>query len=146
MDGLSTILNSAKQLGASIGGKIINHMMYADDICVLSLSSAGLQQLLDICNEYCTNHDLVFNVKKSQCMFFRCSINKKCGLPTISLNSNRIEFTHEVKYLGVLLSSCMKTTIDVSRQTRKFYMQSNLMLRNFRYCTDQVKCTLFQSY
>ena len=40
----------------------------------------------------------------------------------------------------------MRTTIDVARQTRKFYMQANLLLRNFRYCSDDVKCTLFQSY
>ena len=40
----------------------------------------------------------------------------------------------------------MKTTIDVTRQTRKFYMQANLLLRNFRHCSDDVKCSLFQTY
>ena len=45
-----------------------------------------------------------------------------------------------------MIHSSMKTTIDVARQTRKFYMQANLLLRNFRYCSDDVKCTLFQSY
>ena len=28
----------------------------------------------------------------------------------------------------------------------RFYMQANLLLDNFRYCSDDVKCTLFQSY
>ena len=45
-----------------------------------------------------------------------------------------------------MIHSSMKTTIDVARQTRKFCMQANLLLRNFRYCSDDVKCTLFQSY
>ena len=37
----------------------------------------------------------------------------------------------------------MKTTIDVARQNRKFYLQANLiLLRNFRHCSDQVKCVL----
>ena len=40
----------------------------------------------------------------------------------------------------------MKTTIDVARQTRKFYLQANLLLRNFRHCSDQVKCVLFQTF
>ena len=40
----------------------------------------------------------------------------------------------------------MKTTVDVTRQTRKFYMQANLLLRNFRHCSDEVKCSLFQTY
>ena len=40
----------------------------------------------------------------------------------------------------------MKTTIDVARQTHKFYLQDNLLLRNFRHFSDQVKCVLFQTY
>ena len=33
-----------------IGSKRINHLLYADDLCIVSLSSAGLQQLLSICD------------------------------------------------------------------------------------------------
>ena len=44
IDGLSDILNKST-IGGSIGGKRINHMLYADDLCIVSLSSAGLQQL-----------------------------------------------------------------------------------------------------
>ena len=38
------------------------------------------------------------------------------------------------------------TSIDVFKQTRKFYLQANLLLRNFRHCSDHVKCVLFQTY
>ena len=37
-------------------------------------------------------------------------------------------------------------TSDVVCQTRKFYAQTNMLLRNFRYCTNDVKCTLFKSF
>ena len=40
-------------IGGSISGKIVNNMMYAEDVCIISLSSAGLQSLLNICTEYC---------------------------------------------------------------------------------------------
>ena len=40
----------------------------------------------------------------------------------------------------------MKTSIDVSRQTRKFYAQPNMLLPNFRYCGREVKCKLFKSF
>ena len=40
----------------------------------------------------------------------------------------------------------MKTSIDVSRQTRKFYAQANMLLRNFRYCSNEIKCSLFKSF
>ena len=57
------------------------------------------------------------------------------------------QYVMEVKYLGVIIHSSIKTTIYVARQTRKFYMKANLLLRrNFRYCSDDVKCTLFQRF
>ena len=45
-----------------------------------------------------------------------------------------------------MINSSLKTTIDVKRQTRNFYSRANLLIRNFRYCTDNVKYYLFQSY
>ena len=69
IDGLSNILNKSS-IGGSIGSKQINHMLYADDLCIVSLSSAGLQQLLSICDQYCAMHSVTFNVKKSVCMIF----------------------------------------------------------------------------
>ena len=51
-------------------------MLYADDLCIVSLSSAGLRNLLSICDKYCASHSITFNVKKSVCMFFKSSVNK----------------------------------------------------------------------
>ena len=62
------------------------------------------------------------------------------------LSGNNIDFVHETKYLGVILNSSMKTSSDVVRQTRNFYAQTNMLLRNFRYCTNDVKCILFKSF
>ena len=141
----SELLNKSG-IGGNMGGTIINHMLYAANICIVSLSSSGLQQLLNIYHDYCELHDLTFNAKKSMCMYFSIDMNKHCGLPVIYLGNSVCQFVKEVKYLGAMIHSSMKTTINVARQTRKFYMQANLLLRNFRYCPDDVKCTLFQSY
>ena len=62
IDGLSDILNKSS-VGESIGGKRINHLLYADDLCIVNLSSAGLQQLLTICDQYCAMHSITFNAK-----------------------------------------------------------------------------------
>ena len=69
IDSLSEIINKSS-VGGSIAGKQINLMLYADDLYIFSLSSAGLQQLLTICDQYCAMHFITFNVKKSLCMFF----------------------------------------------------------------------------
>ena len=43
MDDLSVNLNKL-QIGCLYAGTIMNHMMYADDICVFSPSVAGLRK------------------------------------------------------------------------------------------------------
>ena len=40
IDGLSNIFNNSV-IGGSLGCKRIDHMLYADDLCIVSLSSAG---------------------------------------------------------------------------------------------------------
>ena len=55
MDDLSIHLNSSG-IGGYLGTAFINHLCYADDLCLISLSSIGMQQLLHICNEYAAEH------------------------------------------------------------------------------------------
>ena len=55
IDGLSNILHKSTT-GGSLGGKRINYLLYADDFCIVSLSSAGLQHLLSICDQYCASY------------------------------------------------------------------------------------------
>ena len=62
VNALSELLNKSGT-GGNMDGTIINHMLYADDICIVSLSSSGLQKLLNICHDYCELHDLTFNAK-----------------------------------------------------------------------------------
>ena len=51
MDELSLLLSNSKD-GPRMSGTVVNHLGYADDLCLISLSSAGMQNLLDICHEY----------------------------------------------------------------------------------------------
>ena len=121
----------------------VNHMLYADDICIISLSPSGLQRLLNICDDYCKLHDLIFNCKELNVYIFQHHYEQTLW-PSRNLSGNSVcQFVQEVKYLGVIIHSTMKTTKDVARQTRKFYLQANLLLRNFRHCSDDVKCALF---
>ena len=56
MDDLSKNLNRGYLENASL-----NYLRYADDLCLISLSSSGMQQLLNISQTYATNHLLLFN-------------------------------------------------------------------------------------
>ena len=112
--------------------------------CELIISR--ITELLSICDKYCVSHSITFNVKKSVCMFFKSSVKNDCGYANVYLSGNHIDFVQKFKYLGVLINSSMKTSIDVSRQTQKFYAQANMLLRIFYYCGREVKCMLFKSF
>ena len=60
-------------------------------------------------------------------MYFSATMNKHCDLPVIYLENNVCEFVQEVKYIGVIIHSTMKTTINVIRKTRKIYLQDDFL-------------------
>ena len=45
--------------------------MYADYLVLISLSSAGLSQLLNECEKFGTRHDVKYNAQKSAVMIYR---------------------------------------------------------------------------
>ena len=51
MGKLSMTLNNTAT-GGQIGGQLLNHLCYADDMCLISISSAGMQELLNVCHSY----------------------------------------------------------------------------------------------
>ena len=57
MNNLSLSLNHSG-VGGSLGDNLINHLCYADDLCLMALSSPGMQKLLDTCDAYATSHQL----------------------------------------------------------------------------------------
>ena len=60
MDELSVKLSKC-MTGCMIGNSLVNHFMYADDLAIVSPSSAGFQQLLNICTEYGVKYDVKYN-------------------------------------------------------------------------------------
>ena len=104
INGLSISFSHTDSEG-SVDSKIGNHMIYADDLCVIFLPSSGLQLLLNICIEFSQMHCITFNAKKSVGLFIRSSVTKQCGLSNIFISGTMCEFANEVKYLGVMINS-----------------------------------------
>ena len=51
--------------GGSLGDNLINQLCYADDLCLIALSSTRMQKVLDTCDAYATSHQLSYNATKS---------------------------------------------------------------------------------
>ena len=70
MNNLSVTLNQSG-ISGSLGDNFVNHVCYADDLCIIALSSSVIQHLLDLCNIYATNHQLSYNATTSFSLCFK---------------------------------------------------------------------------
>ena len=64
MDDLSTRLNRSN-IGYNPNNVLVNHLMYADDTCIIAPSPYALQKLLHICVEFSNDKFVKFNDNKS---------------------------------------------------------------------------------
>ena len=121
MDDLSIKLNQSG-IGGVIGGHLINHLCYADDLCLISLSSAGMQKRLDICSTYATEHILTYNRSKLYSLCFKPK-HIKWYEPCFYLNQLEIPKVGQCKYLGTMIS-VKNCDIDMKRQMIESFMQT----------------------
>ena len=145
MDGLSTMLNNVK-IGCCINDVSFNHLMYADDTVLLAPSAKGLQRLISLCEQYATDCDIIFNVKKSKYM---CISSKECStinVPKVFLNGNCIELVSKYKYLGLMICNNIADDEAISSQIRSLYARGNVLIKHFNFCSDDVKSLLFKTF
>lgn len=62
-------------MGCLVDSYLINHLMYTDDLVILSPCSDGSHQLLKVCTQYSFEYDIEFNAKNV--MMIRSSEYKK---------------------------------------------------------------------
>ena len=143
MDKLSVALNSSG-IGGYLGNVFLNHLCCADNLCLISLSSTGMQQLLNICQNYAIDHKLLYNGSKSYSLCFK-SKSIEITKPLFVLNLLKIPTVESCRYLGITIST-KNSDLDLKRQMRKIYANTNLLLRKFSKCSVDVKCYLFKTY
>ena len=144
---LSTSLNKLS-VGCLFNGNIINHLMYADDIALLSPSVKGLQTLVNTCCNFGAANDIIFNESKTVCMYLLNKSDEKCCIdfPSVYMNGKVIEKVKKFKYLGHYITESLGDDEDIKKQTQLNYARANMLSRTFQRCSNDVKCLLFRTF
>ena len=144
---LSVRLNNC-HTGCVVGSEIINHTMYADDLVIFSPSDAGLCELLNVCELFAAEHDIVYNTSKSAVMIIRNKILHKVDNSAFRfiLSKEVIPVVQKYKYLGHFLSDNLRDDYDLARQCRSLYAQGNALKHKFHMCSVPVKLKLFKTF
>ena len=88
---LDNLLISLKQsgLGCQINGTYMGALRYADDITLTCPCLYGLNYMLDICNQFAKNNNVIFNTKKTICIIYGDAVNpQECA----KLNDTRLSW------------------------------------------------------
>ena len=128
-----------------MNGHLINHIMYADDLVLISSSSAGLCQLLLECEKFGMSHGVKYNAKKHAVMIFRYVTLKWCFVLEVKVKGVTLHVVATYKYLGNCISDDFSDD-DINRQCRTLYVLGNMILQKISMCFLEVKLTLFHSY
>jgi hypothetical protein len=86
-----------------LGDTVIDSLLYADDLVILSLSPSGLQSSLNKLHSYCQTWKLEVNLDKTKVVKF-CK-NGRIGSETFVFNNTLVECVKEYKYLGILVTA-----------------------------------------
>jgi len=138
MDNLSVTLNKLK-VGCHVNNSNLNHLMYADDLAIVSPSARALQILLSHCDEYAKDNDIIFSTKKSVCMCVQPKSFTGFIRHKMTLSNSKLEYVESYNYLGVNISSDMSDDKAIYKQCPSMYAKGNVLIRNFKACTDNVK-------
>ena len=117
--------------GVDLGMLKLFLLLYADDIVLFAESEVGLQNGLDLLDEYCAKWKLCVNINKTKIMIFKKGGQNRKHLK-FTYQVNELEIVNKFTYLGVIFTkgaSFSATYDSFSGQALKalFKLKSNLV-------------------
>ena len=108
-----------------IADDILVHLLWADDLVLVSDSERGLQKQLNGLFTICENNLTIVNELKTKVIAFGCKDNI-----SVRFNGQQIETTSQYKYLGNIISTTQTSRGDVFRE-------------NYDYLCSQARKAIF---
>ena len=112
---------------------------------LLAPSRSCLQQLLDICDEYCRKFCLTFNVGKTKVIVFGRSSSTLDSLANVCIDNVPIEYVRSYRYLGFHVLSDLHFKFSSTECLRGFFGAVNSVLTVLRRPRENVSMQLLYS-
>ena len=125
MDRLIRLLRN-RGIGCHIIGLFLACLLYADDLCLLAPSRGAMQEMLSICELFCDEFCLSFNVKKSKSLIFGNTKSKTFA--PLTLKNESMEYVSQWTYLGATVVAGTTLSFTCKRELGNFYRSFNSLL------------------
>ena len=117
----------AKKFGIVTGNKILAHLLWADDLILLSDTIKGQNRQLKGLSKFCSKNQMLINLIKTKSMVF----GSDCQVQ-FQFNDEIIEQVNEYKFVGCIFNSIRKAGGDVFKL-------------NYDYLCDQANKAIFSA-
>jgi hypothetical protein len=124
IDDIVDKVNSHYNLGCYFKGFCVSLLLYADDIIIIAPTVMALQKLFNIVEAELTQLDMKINANKSHCIRIGPRHNFNCA-DIITSDGDAIQWTEEIRYLGIFIVTNNVFCCNHSNAKRSFYRTFN---------------------
>jgi hypothetical protein len=124
---------------------VVNLLLYADDLALMSETPQGLQKQIDALSEFCVERQLVINVSKTKVVVFE---KRRSAAPEFTYRGTTIERVQSFRYLGLKLHSTRGMTVAIDKLTaagKKALFALRRRCNDMSIIDPEVMCQLFDS-
>ena len=129
-------------VGCYIGHKYCGSFAYADDISLLNPSTYATNKMLQVCNDFSKEYNILFNVNKTKLLVFNSYHNVN---PVIIFNNLPITVSICEKLLGTYVGEG-SNKCNITSYIREFNCTVNYLYSVFHNTSQDIVYKLFKSY
>jgi len=110
---------------------LLGAFAYADDIVLLAPIHKAMQNLFAVCDNFAHECHVVFNAKKSKCLYFNSYATRSrisTNVSQFSVDGNDIEFVDEWPHLGHIIITVHNDKADIISKRNVLCGQINSVL------------------
>ena len=117
-------------IGCKIGNSLLGVFGYADDLTLLCPSLAGLKQMLNVCEDFAKEYNILFNASKSKLMHSGKNYFDAQHVLHMSNGSN-IDYVEQCVHLGTTLYSDIAIR-NINNAVNDLFMRTNNLMADFQ--------------
>jgi len=135
--------------GCFIGEVFLGTLAYADDIVLLAPTHRAMRNMLALCDRFADEYNVVFNAKKSKCLYITSRAKQSRLLSPSSqftIGGNGIEFVDKWPHLGHIISAMHDNKAEILSKRNILCGQINNVLCYFGKRDPITKLSLLKAY
>ncbi len=105
----------------------------------------GLRAMIDICEKYASEYNVVFNGKKSKLLIYK-GRGCKISVDNVRVNGDVISCSNEADHLGHRISVNNNNKAMITAAIAQFWKSYNIFMSDFGAIYSFLKCKLFKQY